>query len=62
MTELEFHKLLQNLKDIQQQHLASTESMDEYFMGMFNGMEIFLSIIEKREPKFADGSREGSAP
>jgi hypothetical protein len=27
---------------------------DDYMRGMFNGMELMVSVVEKREPKYKD--------
>lgn len=31
-----------------------TWDMDEYMCGMFNGMELCLAILEKRDPRYRD--------
>ena len=34
--------------------IDGTWNYDPYFHGMFNGMELMLAVIEKREPKYRD--------
>ena len=48
----EFNKKLEeakNLKEIQGENLT-----DEYMRGLYNGMELILSIFESREPEYID--------
>ena len=52
MNLVEFNKKLEeakNLKEIQGKSLT-----DEYMRGLYNGMELILSIFESREPKYVD--------
>ena len=44
---------LRSLRDIVEiQGRDGNWNYSEYMLGMFNGMEMMLSIVEKREPKF----------
>lgn len=58
---IDFDVLLEKLNEIKNIHLSSTQPMDDYFRGMFNGMETFLSLIEDREPNFANTSKNDTA-
>jgi len=52
----EFNKKLEeakNLKEIQGKSLT-----DEYMRGLYNGMELILSIFESREPIYADAESQ----
>lgn len=52
----EFNKKLEeakNLKEIQGENLT-----DEYMRGLYNGMELILSIFESREPKYVDAESQ----
>lgn len=64
-TMINMDTVLGQLKDLQRQHKLSTEPMDDYFRGMYNGMECMLCILEHREPIFApkdkkENSTDGS--
>lgn len=52
MTEL--NQKTQAIKDIQEQHYASTTPMGEYFQGMYNGLELALSILTSNDANFKD--------
>ena len=46
---------LNDLKDLVKiQGRDGNWNYSEYMRGMFNGMEVMLAIIEKREPNFRD--------
>ena len=52
----EFNKKLgeaKNLKEIQGENLT-----DEYMRGLYNGMELILSIFESREPRYANAESQ----
>ena len=42
-------KEARNLVEIQRKNIT-----DEYIQGLYNGMELILSVFESREPKYAD--------
>jgi len=48
----EYNPAIDDLKEL----LAIQEKMltDDYMVGLYNGMEIALATIEKREPKYKD--------
>lgn len=47
-----------NIKDcrnlVELQGLSGNWDCDEYMHGMFNGMELILSIMEEREPEYRE--------
>lgn len=43
---------LAKMKRIQKHHYESTTPMDDYFTGMWNGMEVLIASIENREGNF----------
>jgi hypothetical protein len=48
-------KQLHDLKDLVKiQGRDGNWNYSEYMRGMFNGMEMMLAILEKREPNFRD--------
>ena len=52
----EFNKKLEeakNLKEIQGKSLT-----DEYMRGLYNGMELILSVFESREPKYTSAESQ----
>jgi hypothetical protein len=40
------------MKDVQKIHFESTDMKDPYFKGMYNGMEVLISVISQQEPKY----------
>jgi hypothetical protein len=40
------------MKDVQKIHFESTDMKDPYFKGMYNGMEVLISVISHQEPKY----------
>lgn len=52
MNSEEFNKKLEeakNLKELQKKNIT-----DKYMRGLYNGMELILSVFESREPRYAD--------
>ena len=48
-------KLLRQLKDmVEVQGQDGNWNYDEYMMGMYNGMEFMMSMIENREPLYKE--------
>lgn len=46
-------KLLKDLKKVQEIHgKKGNWDYDDYMLGMYNGMEVLMAIIEKRDPVF----------
>lgn len=45
-------KEISTIKDLQK--LQAIQSGDNYDLGMFNGIELVLSILENRDPELAD--------
>lgn len=43
---------IDKIKELQQIQYDSTTPMDSYHTGMWNGMELVLCLLEKREPKY----------
>jgi hypothetical protein len=41
---------IRDLKEVQEKSALS----DDYNLGLYNGMELCLAILEKREPKYKD--------
>jgi len=52
LVEQDFKKRIDRAREMQKFHAKSTELSDSYFVGMYNGMEYSLSIIENRSPDF----------
>ena len=44
---------IKNLKNIQSQNIK-----DDYMLGVYNGLELALSVLEEREPNFETLTRE----
>lgn len=44
---------IKNLKNIQSQNMK-----DDYMLGIYNGLELALSVLEEREPNFKTLIRE----
>jgi hypothetical protein len=38
---------------------ATKSSMDDYFKGMYNGMEALISVISKQEPRYIEKGLKG---
>lgn len=49
-------KQLKSIKDLQKQSLNS--SQDDYMIGLYNGLELSVAMLENREPVFLDCVRE----
>lgn len=46
-------KNIENIKTLkQQQKLNVEQNKDDYSVGLYNGIELCLSLLEKREPEF----------
>lgn len=55
MNDIETVKLLrriEKLRELPQIQYDSTTPMDEYFTGMYNGLECAVALLEEREPKY----------
>jgi hypothetical protein len=46
-----------HMKEIQKIHFETTDPMDAYFTGMYNGMEVLIASIEGREGEFKTASQ-----
>jgi hypothetical protein len=46
------NRKIKELKDMQKAHYDSTYPMDDYFTGMYNGMEFIISCISGEEPNY----------
>ena len=42
----------EKLKELQKIHYDATTPMDSYFTGIWNGMEMIISLMEERDPKY----------
>lgn len=49
-------KQLKSIKDLQEQSL--NRSQDDYMIGLYNGLELSVAMMENREPVFLDCVRE----
>lgn len=49
-------KQLKSIKDLQKQSLNN--SQDDYMIGLYNGLELSVAMLENREPVFLDCVRE----
>lgn len=47
---------LKRIKDIQEQNLG--EDQNEYMVGMYNGLELAVAIIENRPPVYVSCEKE----
>lgn len=56
---LEKLERFEKTKELIKIHYDSTTPMDEYFTGMYNGIECVLACIEDREPVFKTCERKG---
>lgn len=45
-------QITDHLKEIQKHHFESTDPMDAYFTGMYNGMEVLIASLEGRDGNF----------
>ena len=45
------------IKDLQEQNIINNEN-DEYMIGVYNGIEIALAMLENREPIFKTVTKE----
>ena len=52
-------QLIESIKELQIIHLASTQPMDAYFTGFYNGMEALLSVISGEEAVYKNVERKG---
>lgn len=43
-------KQIKKIKEIQKQNIDRTK--DDYMVGIYNGLELAVSILEEREPEF----------
>jgi hypothetical protein len=50
---------ISELEEYQNVHLEATEPMDDYFSGMYNGMEYALSILDNRDPMYRSTKDDG---
>jgi hypothetical protein len=50
--EMALEKKLEKLKEMQRVHYDSTTPMDDYFTGMYNGMEYAIAMLEDREANY----------
>ena len=57
MDELKWQKMITKLRELPKIHYDSTTPMDEYYTGMYNGIECVLSLIDEREPKYLSVER-----
>lgn len=45
---------INELKNILKIHYDATTPMDAYHTGMFNGIELAISVLEDKEPQYKD--------
>ena len=50
-------KQIKEIRDLQEQNIANNEN-DEYMIGVYNGIEIALAMLENREPIFKTVTKE----
>jgi hypothetical protein len=55
MFESKKEKELKRLHDIQLQNIS--DQSDDYMIGLYNGLELVLSIFEDRDPEFKTSSK-----
>lgn len=49
-------KQVKDIRDLQKQSLE--KSADDYMVGLYNGLEMAVAIMENREPEFLDVVKE----
>lgn len=50
-------KQIKEIRDLQEQNIINNEN-DEYMIGVYNGIEIALAMLENREPIFKTVTKE----
>lgn len=50
-------KQIKEIRDLQEQNIINNEN-DEYMVGVYNGIEIALAMLENREPIFKTVTKE----
>ena len=50
-------KKIKQIKELQKQNIENNKH-DEYMVGVYNGIEIALAMLENREPIFVDVLKE----
>lgn len=50
-------KQIKEIRDLQEQNIVNNEN-DEYVIGVYNGIEIALAMLENREPIFKTVTKE----
>mgnify|MGYP003424589021 FL=1 len=50
-------KQIKEIRDLQEQNIVNDEN-DEYMIGVYNGIEIALAMLENREPIFKTVTKE----
>lgn len=45
---------IEELEEIKKIHYSATKPMSEYDTGLYNGIELSLSILKNSEPKYKD--------
>lgn len=50
-------KQIKEIRDLQEQNIVNNEN-DEYMIGVYNGIEIALAMLENREPIFKTVTKE----
>ena len=50
-------KKIEQIKELQKQNIENNKH-DEYMVGVYNGIEMALAILENREPIFVDVLKE----
>lgn len=50
-------KQIKEIRDLQEQNIVNNEN-DEYMIGVYNGIEIALAMLENREPIFKTATKE----
>ena len=50
-------KQIKEIRDLQEQNIVNNEH-DEYMVGVYNGIEIALAMLENREPIFKTVTKE----
>ena len=50
-------KQIKEIRDLQEQNIVNNDN-DEYMIGVYNGIEIALAMLENREPIFKTVTKE----
>ena len=50
-------KQIKEIRDLQEQNIVNNEN-DEYMIGVYNGIEIALAMLENRKPIFKTVTKE----